>query len=81
MDGRELCRRIKAIDRAIKVVVVTSLYTGIRYRVEAMRTFMADEYLPKPIDFARLYEILATFSSREGANRRRGGEVPAGMAV
>jgi CheY-like chemotaxis protein len=59
MDGRELCRRIKTEDSSIKVIVVTSLYTGVRYRLEAMKQFRADEFLPKPLDLARLGEVLA----------------------
>lgn len=66
MDGRELCRRIKAIDGAVQVVIMTSLYTGTRYRNEAHRVFRADGYVAKPIDFQqlqRLLEELAPLSS------------------
>ncbi|HEX9983287.1 MAG TPA: response regulator [Thermoanaerobaculia bacterium] len=57
-DGRELCRLIKERDAALKVVVMTSLYTGTRYRNEGMTRFRADEYLAKPIDFTQLQTIL-----------------------
>ncbi len=52
MDGRELCQRIKqTYGRSIKVVVMTSLYTAYRYKVEAQTRFGADEYLSKPVHF------------------------------
>jgi CheY-like chemotaxis protein len=57
-DGRELCRLIKERDAGLKVVVMTSLYTGTRYRNEGMTRFRADEYLAKPIDFGQLQTIL-----------------------
>jgi OmpR family response regulator RpaB len=63
IDGRQLCRLIKAIDPSIKVVVMTSLYTTSRYRVEAINTFHADEYLAKPINFVKLEQVLRQLAS------------------
>ncbi|MDL2717852.1 MAG: response regulator [Acidobacteriota bacterium] len=58
LEGREMCRRLKADPetRDIKVIVMTSLYKGQRYRSEAMADFGADGYLGKPLD----PELLAT---------------------
>jgi CheY-like chemotaxis protein len=58
MDGREMCRRLKDDPRTghAKIVVMTSLYKGQRYKSEAMGEFRADAYLHKPLDaetFAR----------------------------
>jgi CheY-like chemotaxis protein len=64
VDGRQLCRLIKAMDATIKVVIMTALYTSSRYRVEAMSTFQADEYLAKPIDFARLQQVLGHLTAK-----------------
>jgi CheY-like chemotaxis protein len=52
LEGREMCRRLKtdAETRGIKIIVMTSLYKGQRYRSEAMSEFGADGYLGKPID-------------------------------
>lgn len=60
LDGREMCRRIKADPRtsATKVVVMTSLYTASRYKYEAYKEFLADDYLPKPLEFRALDELL-----------------------
>jgi CheY-like chemotaxis protein len=60
MDGREMCRRIKADPDTenIKVVVMTALYTNVKYKTEAYRNFRVDDYLSKPLDFASLREVL-----------------------
>ena len=63
MDGRELCRLIKSAHPEIAVLVMTSLYTGARYRYEAYKVFRADEYLPKPIDFEQLRTVLRKFDA------------------
>jgi CheY-like chemotaxis protein len=58
LEGREMCRRLKddPETRDIKVIIMTSLYKGQRYRGEAMSNFGADGYLAKPLD----PELLAT---------------------
>ena len=58
VDGRELCRVIKKAFAGTKVIIMTSLYTASHYRTEAFRSFKADEYLAKPIDFSRLRTVL-----------------------
>lgn len=67
MDGRELCRRIKEgpNGKSKKVIVMTSLYKGRRFRNEAMSQFGADEFLHKPIDFALLADALARLAPLE----------------
>jgi CheY-like chemotaxis protein len=67
MDGRQLCRLIKAADRSIKVVIMTALYKGSRYRIEAMSAYHADEYLSKPINFTQLQQVLGHLSTRVAA--------------
>ena len=57
MDGRDLCRFVKRSSRA-KVVLMTSVYTAPRYKHEAFKTFGADGFLAKPIDFAALQATL-----------------------
>lgn len=60
MDGREMCRQIKD-DPAIAstpVVVMTSLYTSVKYRTEAYRNFKVDDYLSKPLEFDELRAVL-----------------------
>jgi CheY-like chemotaxis protein len=58
MEGREMCRLLKADPetREIKIIVMTSLYKGQKYRSEAMSEFGADGYLGKPLS----PELLAT---------------------
>jgi CheY-like chemotaxis protein len=62
MDGRDLCRRIKNRQPSIRVIVMTSLYTAARYKMEAHRQFGADEYLTKPIEFGVLQRALERLS-------------------
>lgn len=64
MDGRELCRILKQSHRGIKVAVMTSLYTGTRYRNEAYREFGADAYLAKPIHPTELGEVIGKLAGR-----------------
>jgi DNA-binding response OmpR family regulator len=64
VDGRQLCRLIKMEDPSIRVVIMTSLYTSTRNRIEALNEFGADEYLAKPIDFDRLRQVLQKLSAK-----------------
>lgn len=60
LDGRELCRLIKedAELRGTKVVVMTSLYQGVKYETQAYRHYRVDDYLVKPLEFSRLRATL-----------------------
>lgn len=67
LDGRELARRIKS-DPALsktKVVVITALYKGTRYKNEAIREFLVDDYLEKPLTPAKLRWIVARMLGRD----------------
>lgn len=59
LDGRQLCRVIKATHPDLKVIIMTSLYTPPRYKQEAFKSFLADEYVAKPLDEARLRTIVS----------------------
>ncbi len=61
MDGREMCRIIKNDPRTsgVKVVLMTALYTGARYKAEAIRTFRVDDYIAKPVSAENLLQIVA----------------------
>ncbi|MEA2165847.1 MAG: hypothetical protein QOK37_3974 [Thermoanaerobaculia bacterium] len=50
-DGRHLCLKLKGDVRTrnIKVIVMSALYRGTKYRNEAFYEFLVDEYLPKPL--------------------------------
>ena len=60
LDGREMCRQIKegAETAGIKVVVMTALYTSVKYQTEAYKSFKVDDYLAKPLDFGQLRAVL-----------------------
>lgn len=65
VDGRELCRRVKAsaLGATKKVIVMTSLYTAQRHRAEAFRVFGVDAYLAKPVNFSLLSEALSRLTA------------------
>jgi CheY-like chemotaxis protein len=67
MDGRELCQTVKARYPFMKVVIMTSLYKAPHYKYEAYKKFRADEYLTKPIDFGRLYEVMLRMAPTKAA--------------
>lgn len=60
LDGREMGLRIKQSPETagIKVVVMTSLYTNVKYQNEGYRRFKVDDYLVKPIDIGKLQAVL-----------------------
>ncbi len=51
LDGRELAKMIKTVPATLrcKIVVMTALHKGAEYRREALRDFMVDQYLYKPV--------------------------------
>jgi len=60
MDGRDMCRRIKEDPEtaSVKVVVMTSLYTSLKYHHEAHKVYKVDDFLNKPLDFEQLKSLL-----------------------
>lgn len=64
IDGRQLCRLIKTGFPRVAVVIMTALYTSPRYRYEALKTFRADDYVAKPIDFQKLTEVVGRLVPR-----------------
>lgn len=68
MDGREMCRQVKAdpLTAATKTVVMTSVYKGTLQRFEAMRAFQVDEYLAKPLEPEALAAVLTKLLGAKG---------------
>ena len=60
LDGREMCRRLKEdpTTASVKVLVMTALFTSVKYRTDAFKSFKVDEYLAKPLDFNTLRTLL-----------------------
>jgi len=63
LDGREMGRRIKddPETKGAKVVVMTALYTNVRYKNEGLKAYKVDDYLAKPITFDDLRKLLTKY--------------------
>jgi CheY-like chemotaxis protein len=63
MDGREMARQIKEepTTASAKVVLMTSLYTNVKYRNEGFKTYKVDDYLAKPLAFEDLRAVLQKY--------------------
>lgn len=73
MDGREMCRRLKAspATAGLKIVIMTAVYTAARYRSEAFREFHADDYVSKPLELKELRAVLARVLGSGASGRKR----------
>lgn len=82
IDGREIARTLKSDPATAngKVIVITGIYKGERYRSEAMREYLADDYIEKPVRADRLRVIIANLigesSSRSRVARRSLRDLP-----
>ena len=66
MDGRNLSRMVKSSPElsGVRVILMTGLYKRDRERIELLRESLADDFLPKPISFEKLGEVLAGWLKR-----------------
>ncbi len=78
MDGMELLRRIGELPERVCVVMLTA-QGSIESAVEAMRDGAWD-YLPKPVDPARLRGILESASRQRAAEQLEPVEIVAGIS-
>lgn len=64
MDGREMCRRIKEdpMTGSPAVIVMTSVYTRVQQKYEALKDFRADHYLNKPLVYDDLQTLLKSLA-------------------
>jgi len=60
LDGREMGRQIKTDPETAqaKVVIMTGLYTNVKYRNEGFKSYKVDDYLAKPLSFEELRVVL-----------------------
>ena len=66
MEGIQLCRFIKSNPETekTKVILMTSLYTKSKHKLEVSRQSNPDDYLAKPLDFQKLYAALEKHLSK-----------------
>jgi DNA-binding response OmpR family regulator len=65
MDGREVCRRMRAHNIATPILMLTAL-DAVEDKVEGLR-LGADDYLTKPFAFAELLARLQALLRRRGS--------------
>lgn len=60
MHGFEVCSNIRKLPGGEKtpVVIITDVYKGKRYRIDAIQKYGATEYIEKPIEDANLVSII-----------------------
>lgn len=73
MDGYEVCKAIRRVDKAIPIVFVTA--HGELKDYAAGRAAGSDSYLVKPIGRAALRSIATLFTSVERASGKKGAGV------
>ena len=52
IHGFELCKKVKEESgpgKLPKIIIMSALYKGIKYKLDVIKTYHADNYLPKPI--------------------------------
>ncbi len=61
IHGFELCKKIKeelGPEGCPKIIIMSSVYQGLKYKYEVMKTWKADDYLEKPVDKSKLLAII-----------------------
>ena len=68
MDGREMCRRLKADPKTagIKLVIMTAFTGAGKYKTNILKEHQFDEHLQKPVEFERLKAMLERFFGPKG---------------
>ena len=66
IHGFDLTKRISEETHGrVPVIIVTGLYRGPQYRMEALSTFGAADYLEKPVDKEKLLRAVMNLLSEE----------------
>jgi CheY-like chemotaxis protein len=60
IDGRDVARLLKSNPATahVRAIVMTAFYKGLRYRTEAIRDFLVDAYIEKPMTATQLREVV-----------------------
>ena len=69
MHGFEVCSNIRKMPGGDKtpIVIITDVYKGKRYRLDAIKKYGATEYIEKPIEDANLLSILQNLIQGNGS--------------
>ena len=68
MHGFEVCSNIRKMPGGDKtpIVIITDVYKGKRYRIDAIKKYGATEYIEKPIEDSNLLSILQNLIQGNG---------------
>ncbi len=60
LHGFDVCQKIKTSPKGknVPVVIITDVYKGRKYRMDAIHLYKADDYIEKPIEDNELIKIL-----------------------
>ena len=61
IHGFELCKKVKEesrLEKPPKIIIMSSLYKGLKYKLDAIKTYHADNYLHKPIKKEELLTMI-----------------------
>src|SRR5262245_49784120 len=69
MHGFEVCSSMRKLSNGaqIPIVIITDVYKGKRYRLDAIGKYGATEYIEKPIDDSNLLLILQSLIQGNGS--------------
>jgi len=71
IDGREIARTLKSdpATSSMKVVVITALYKGPLYRDEALRDYLVDDFIEKPVSAGKLRTVISAMLPIKAAGK------------
>lgn len=76
LHGFDVCQKIKtsAVGKSVPVVIITDVYKGRKYRMDALHIYKADEYIEKPIADEELIKILRNMLVKFNKVKKEGEE-------
>jgi len=72
IHGFELCKKVKAdkgLQKPTKIIIMSGIYKGMRYKFDVIKKYHADDYLEKPIRkeelLRKIEELIGTLERQE----------------
>lgn len=61
IHGFDLCRKVKeesGTGKPPKIIIMSALYKGLKYKLDVMKTYHADNYIQKPVKKEELISMI-----------------------